>query len=115
MKSGHSISVADGVMPSSQAQISVTHAERLGDASKEAALTQKSSKISILASNGLEKDRKPAVGRLLPVKHGKAIGTSSAQPALFCGQILLDGRRYDHSPRVQSFSSQKTPQPFLGR
>ncbi len=111
--------VSHGVANSMQARISVAGTEGVGNdnGSGEVASTEEHSTIGIPASDtsSVKRKIKPTTRCLLPVKHKKAVGTSYAQPVRFPGHILLEERRQDKPHKVQAFSSQKMPQPFLDR
>lgn len=96
-------------------QLSTTRTVSAGDGFKEVHMTENSSTRLIYAGDSVERNSKSFGRGLLPVKHKQAVGTSYAQPATCPGQRLLEERSQDKLHKVQVFSSQKTPQPFLDR
>ena len=100
------------VVKSTQAQMSATS---LDDDSEEATTTAKSSTMSTAASHSVERSREPASRGLLPVTHKKSAGTSYVQPALSPGHLVLEWPKHDKLHKIQMFSSQKAPQPFLNK
>lgn len=108
-------SAAHGVGNSTQAQLPDTLTAGVGNGFGEIPLTEDSSTMSIPASDKFERKSKPAGRGLLRVKRNQAVGTSYAQSAISPGQILLEERTQNNLHKVQLFSSQKVPQPFLDR
>ena len=108
-------SVADDIEKSTQAQSSATSTEYHIDGFRETHSTGNLSEPSLPASDLVESNSKSSARSLLPVTHKKAVGKSYARPAISPGQILLEEGSQDQPHKVQVFSSQKTPQPFLDR
>ena len=91
-------SVADGIANPTQAQTSINRSGSGGVPSTNLSTTSESS------------------GRgLLPVTHKQVVGTSQIQQAISPGDIVFEKRSQDKLHKVQIFSSQKIPQPFLDR
>ena len=108
-------SFADDIDKSTQAQSSATSTEHHIDGFRETHSTRNLSERSLPAGDLVQSNSKSSARSLLPVTHKKAVGKSYAQPAIFPGEILLEEGSQDQRHKVQVFSSQKTPQPFLDR
>ena len=108
-------SVADHIEKSAQAQSSATSAEHHIDGFRETHSTGNLSERSIPAGDLVKSNSKSSARSLLPVTQKKPVGKSYAWPAISPGQILLEDGSQDQPHKVQIFSSQKTPQPFLDR
>ena len=108
-------SVAEEFGKSTQAQSSATNTEHHIDGFRETHSTGNLSERSLPASDLVESNSRSSSRSLLPVTHEKAVGKSYARPAISPGQILLEKGSQDQPYKVQVFSSQKTPQPFLDR
>ena len=108
-------SVADGIEKSTQSQSSTTNTEHHIDGFRETHSTGNLSERSLPAGDLVQGNSKSSARSLLPVTHKKAVGKSYAWPAISPGQILLEEGSQDQPHKVQVFSSQKTPQPFLDR
>ena len=108
-------SIADGVAKFTQVQTPTISTVRAGNGSENYFSTEESSTSSIPVSDSLEKSTKPSGKGLLPVNHKQAVGISYSQPATSPGLLLLEGRRQDKLHKIQIFSSQKMPQPFLDK
>lgn len=111
----NNLSFADRVEKSTQAQASVTSPVDSANGSGEVHSTEESSTKRLSAGEGSERTSKSSGRGLLPVKHRQAVGTSYAQPVTSPGQLLLEERSQGKLQKVQDFSSQKMPQPFLDR
>ena len=109
------VSVADDIKKPTQAQSSATSSEQHIDGFRETHSTGNLSDRSLFAGHFVETNSKSPARRLLPVTHKRAVVKSYAWPAIFTGQILLEEGSQDQPHKVQVFSSQKTPQPFLDR
>lgn len=109
------LSATNAVENSTQAQVSVTSTVSAGNGFGEVHLTEEPSTRSIYAGDRVERNDEFSGRGLLPIKHKNAVGTSYAQPAIFPGQVMLDEQSQDKFRKVQIFSSQKLPQPFLDR
>ena len=107
---------ADGVVESTQAQVSATSASAAitGNGSGEAHSAEESSIRSLSTGDNVEGNSKSGK-RLMPVKYKRAVGDSYIQPAIDSGPLLLEERNRDSFHKVQVFSSSKMPQPFLDR
>ena len=108
-------SVADHIEKSTQAQSSATSDEHHIYGFRETHSTGNLSERSIPAGDLVESNSKSSARSLLPVTQKKALEKSYARPAISPGQILLEEGSQDQPHKVQIFSSQKTPQPFLDR
>ena len=108
-------SAANGVEKSTQAQGSASSTVSAANGFREVHSTGEPSTRSISAGDSVERTINSSGRGLLPVKHIQAVGTSHAQPAITPGQILLKEKSRDNLHKVQVFSSQKMPQPFLDR
>lgn len=97
-------SVADGIANPTQAQISTNGSGSGGVPS-----------TSLSTSDSVGNTSEPSGRGLLPVTHKQAVGTSNIQQAISPGDIVLEERSQDKLHKVQIFSSQKIPQPFLDR
>ena len=108
-------SAADGVVKTTQAPISAVSNVTAGKGYGDVHPTEEPSTETVTRGDSVAKTGKPSSRGLLPVKYKQAVGTSYAQPAICAGQILLEERSQDRLHKVQMFSSQKVPQPFLDR
>lgn len=109
------LSAADGVKKSAQAHVSASGAVATGNCFAEAHSTDEPSTRTIFAGGSVERNNKSPARGLLPVKHKQSVGTSYAQSATFPGKMLFGERSSESFHKVQVFSSQKKPQPFLDR
>ena len=108
-------SVADRVANSMQVEIPTRGSADPTNSPEEVPLKKELSSTNMPISDSVERKSKATRRGLLPVKRKKGVGTSYAQPAMSPGQILLEKERQDKPHRIQVFSSQKLPQPFLNR
>ena len=108
-------SVADDIENFTQAQASATSTKHHIDGFRETHSTGNLSDRSLSAGDLVESISESSARRLLPVTHKKAVGKSYSRPAISPGQILFEEGSQDQPHKVQVFSSQKTPQPFLDR
>lgn len=97
-------SVADSVANPTQAQTSTNRSGSGGVPS-----------TSVPTSDSVGNTSEPSGRGLLPVTHKQSVGTSHIQQAISPGDIVLEERSQDKLHKVQIFSSQKIPQPFLDR
>ena len=109
------LSAVDCVEKLAEAQVSASRNVGAGNGFGEAHSTGKSSTLSTTARGSVARNNKSFGRYLLPVRYTKAVGTSYAQSATLPGNILVEGRSQDKNHKVQTFSSQKMPQPFLDR
>ena len=107
-------SAADGLEKSTQTPISAVSTASAGNGSAAVHPTEDSS-TETTSTSGKFANNKPFGRGLLPMTHKQAVGTSYSQRAISVGQILLEERSQDKLHKVQIFSSQKGPQPFLDR
>ena len=108
-------SATDGLEKLTQAKISATSTLGRSKGFGEAHSTETSSPRSTFVGDIVERDYKTSGRSLLPVRHKQAVGTSYTQPAVSPGQIVFEEQSQDKVHKVQVFSSQKMPQPFLDR
>ena len=106
-------SVADGVANPTKAQIFTNRSAFNG--SGGVLSTEKSTTMSIPASDSVGKASKSSSRGLLAVTRKQSVGTSYTQRVISPGDMVLEERREDKLHRAQIFSSQKIPQPFLDR
>lgn len=113
--STHNSLVADGVANYTQANIPTRGSANPGNNLIKVPSTKESSSTNMPIGGCVERNSKGSIRGLLPVKHKQGIGTSYAQPAVSPGQILLEKERQEKPHRIQVFSSQNLPQPFLNK
>ena len=107
-------SIMDGVANNTQAETSANSSVSASKGSGKVPLAGLSTKMNTHARDILGKSSKPSGRGLLPVTHKQGLRASYTQPAVSSHILLEEPKQLKHR-KVEVFSSQKTPQPFLDR